>query len=253
MTLQNIHRWCWKQYSGRVACTIALFGAFFMTAGCDTDAPITVEEVPEFEGELILADEQPASGGAMTVTLEIAPPDAIDHPANPSGVPVSEEEADIHFEAQIRYTSAILGGRNAGDFVPYLHVVLNLTNRDSGETMRTPLVPHVGIAEGYHYAKNLALVDTLGASEAGYDAEVTITAPDDYGMGGMSAVSPGLIRHSDISPTDLSGTVLGPTPVVVSGSFLLGDFKTIVSEDVGGGYGAPAPAAEEEAGGGYAY
>ena len=228
----------WKQNAGWIAWMLLLSGALLMVAGCDSGADPAVEQVqfPEAGGELILEKNKPVSGGAMKVTLEIAPPDDIISPDNPVGGPLtSKAEADIHFEAQIRYTGAVLGGRNKGDFVPYLNVELVLTNRDSGKKSKTwALVPHVGIAEGFHYARNIALVETLGASEAGYDADVTITAPAPFGDPGASSISPGIVMHSDISDNqNIAGTLLGPDPVVISAGFILGDFKTIMSEEAG--------------------
>ena len=252
MTTKNM--WCWKHNAKRGALVVLLVGVIGMAVGCEGGARPAVESVPEFEGEILLAEEQPASGGAMQVTVEIAPPDDILAPEGQTGeASIPKEAADIHFEVQVRYTGVVLGGRNEGDFVPFLNVRLILTNRDTGETINTMLVPHVGIAEGYHYARNLALVETIGASEAGYDAEVTIRRPSEYGAAGMSPISPGLIKHSDISsPSDLTGTLLGPDPVVVSGGFILGDFKNIVPyEDVPST--PTASPAEEPAGGGYAY
>ena len=250
----------WKYNIERFAGMVILTTVLGMTVGCDSSARPAVEQVPDFTGELVLANDAPVSGGAMAVTLEIAPPDDILRATPATGKAlVTKEEADIHFEAQIRYTAGILGGRNEGDFVPYLNVSLTLTNRDSGKTLTTTLVPHVGIAEGYHYARNLALVDSLGASEAGYDADVTIDAPTEYGSPGTSDVSPGLIKHSDISGTnERAGTLLGTDSTVVSGGFILGDFKDIVSTEIGGntsgtGSGTSAPPPSLPPGGGYAY
>jgi hypothetical protein len=228
---------CWKQNAGWIAWMLLLSGVLLMAVGCDSGADPAVEQVqfPESGGELILTEDEPASGGAMKVTLEIAPPDDIVSPDNPVGGPLtSKAEADIHFEAQIRYTGAVLGGRNKGDFVPYLDVELTLTNRDSGKkSEKWRLVPHVGIAEGYHYGRNIALVETLGASEAGYDADVTINSPVPFGDASTSAISPGIVMHSDISDNqNIAGTLLGPAPVVISAGFILGDFKTITSEEM---------------------
>lgn len=258
---------CWKQNAGWIARMLLLSGTLLMAVGCDGDARPAVEQVqfPEFGGELILAEDEPTSGGAMKVTLEIAPPDDIDvpdsviekylnSPNNPVGSKAllqSKAESDIHFEAQIRYTGAVLGGRNEGEFVPYLGVALTLTNRDSGKSLNTTLIPHVGIAEGYHYARNIALVGTLGASEAGYDAEVTINNPVTFGDPDTSSISPGIVMHSDIAGSqNIAGTLLGPDPVVVSAGFILGDFKAITSEKMGE---EGASTISEPAGGGYAY
>ena len=234
---------------------MGLIGILSLLIGCDSNVPPAVETVPNFTGELVLVEDAPASSGNMTITLEVAPPDMILEPAEPVGGPLTPKTAaDIHFEAQIRYSGAVLGGKAEGEFVPYLNVNLKLTNRDTGKSLDTTLVPHVGIAEGFHYARNIALVDTLKASEAGYDAKVTITAPAQAGSSNQSAISPGIAMRSDISPThERSGAVFGTDPVVVTGGFLLGDFKTIGSSQGGTGGGVPLPPTEEATGGGYAY
>jgi len=224
----------WKYNAGWIAWMLLLSGALLMAVGCDAGADPAVEQVGNFAGELILAEDKPVSGGVMKVTLEIAPPDDIVSPINPVGGALTPRgKADIHFEAQIRYAKTLLGGRAVGEFVPYLDVELELTNRDSGKKSKTwTLVPHVGIAEGYHYARNIALVDTLGASEAGYDAKVTIRQPIPPGNSATTAISPGTVMQSDIAG-DVTGTLLGATPTVVRGGFILGDFKNIASEEMG--------------------
>ena len=255
MTMKN-----WQQNTTRIGIAIAVGSMLAFTTGCDeatdflqSDAPPAEEVVGEFRGDLLLESESPVSGGTMSVTIEIAPPDDIQVAATSTGEHhVSKEDADIFFETQIRYTGALLGGHNAGDFVPYLDVSVELTNRDTGESMKSPLVPHVSIAEGYHYGMNLALVDTLGASEAGYDATVTVNP---------ATVTSGIIKHSDISSqSDTSGTLLGNAPFVFETvGFGLGDFKNIVEIVVGGGDGEAAANTpnlsdeEEPAGSGYAY
>ncbi len=247
--------YCWQQNAGWIAWMLLLSGALLVAVGCDSGANPAFEQVkfPEAGGELVLTAGKLTSGGAMEVTLKIAPPDDIVSPDNPVGGTLSSKaEADIHFEAHVRYTGAFLGGRNKGDFVPYLNIELELTNRDSGkQSKKWTLVPHVGIAEGFHYARNIALVETLGASEAGYDVKVTIQAPTLFGDPDASSISSGIVMHSDLANNqNLTGTLLGPDPVVISTGFILGDFKTILSEAVGED---GASTGGEPVGGGYAY
>ena len=249
--------YCWQQNARWIAWMLLLSGALLVGVGCDSGANPALEQVqfPESGGELVLTADKLASGGAMKVTLEIAPPDDIVSPDNSVGGTLSSKaEADIHFEAHVRYTGALLGGRNKDDFVPYLNIELELTNRDSGnQSKKWTLVPHVGIAEGFHYARNIALVETLGASEAGYDGKVTIQSPTLFGDPDASSISPGIVMHSDLASThNLAGTLLGPDPVVISAGFILGDFKTVVSKVVGED-GVSVPVASEPPGGGYAY
>ena|GEM_PF-2151583 len=249
-----------EKYADQLVRIMGLIGILSLLIGCDSSSPpLAVETVPDFTGELILVEDAPASSGNMSITLEIAPPDMILEPTEPVGGGLTPKTAaDIHFEAQIRYSGAVLGGKAEGEFVPYLNVNLKLTNRDTGKSLDTTLVPHVGIAEGFHYARNIALVDTLKASEAGYDAKVTITAPVQAGSSQQTTISPGIAMRSDIAPAhERAGSVFGLKPVIVTGGFLLGDFKTIGSGKGGTGGGEAGevtlPPTEEATGGAYQY
>ncbi|MFQ5709101.1 MAG: iron transporter [bacterium] len=231
---------------------VAALLALAFAVACSDDGlptgPEELEKVPEFSGEVVILEDQPIAGGTMTATLEIAPPDNLFSPDGlPGGPQLPKSESDIHFEAQIRYTGDFLGGRVKGAYVPYLDIEVEIINNDTGAELETNLPPIVGLEEGFHYARNLALINSIGAAES-YRVEVTISAPhrfdgNDFPAG--STFPPGIALHSDM--TDLSGTVFGSEPVVLEGSFTLEDFLKITEEDEGEGDGGN----EDEGGTGY--
>lgn len=202
-----------------------------LALSCD-DTPLPAEEegvLPVLEGEVVVFDA-PIAGGAATAKLEIAPP----HHADDGGDHV--EGADYHFEAQIRYAAPVLGGRSAGDFVPYLQVELELVNLETGEEALVAMPPVVGIEEGWHYAADVDLDGSLGLSSAAYEAELKIRGSED------------VVLHSDLLGAE-AGTFFAPEEIVVEGFFTI--------EDLAGGSAEGEEEAQEPAapqpGMGYGY
>lgn len=98
-------------------------------------------------------------GGAVEAEIEAAPVDYT-VPAVLNGVPM-DGLADIHLELQLRYAAAgVLSSRNAGEFVPHQKIgvtIVNTTTSSADTTIELDLLPHVGRAEGWHYASNVLL------------------------------------------------------------------------------------------------
>jgi uncharacterized protein involved in high-affinity Fe2+ transport len=136
------------------------------STGGDTSS---VNHLPENFSEVLLIEEEIADGAVLAV-IEVAPPDQIETTSQPS---LPKADAQLHVEAQLRYTGQMLGGHVEGEFVPYLMVQLTIVNDTTGERLDTRLRPHVGVAEGWHYAANLM----LPGDSPTYSTTVTIEGP----------------------------------------------------------------------------
>ncbi|MEK6606276.1 MAG: iron transporter [Myxococcota bacterium] len=213
---------------------LTLIPTLLLLAACE-DQPIPTEatELPSLEEEVVVIDATPIAGGAATLKFEIA------SLTEAWGIPPADVAAGTyHFEAQIRYAGPLLGGRNAGDFVPYLDVALTLTNVDTGDAFEAPLLPVVGIAEGWHYATDLDLGSDVGVSRAGYEVGLTV------------GPAQGVVLHEDLLDST-AGTFFGAAPIAVRGFFTLDDLAAPeAAEDE-----APAakPKPKKTPGGGYGY
>jgi len=190
------------------------------------------QSMPEVTEEVVIFD-QPIAGGGATAKLEFAAiPDV--YPAD-----VAEQYRasgiDFHPEAHVRYTGPVLGGRAAGDFVPYLDVTIRLENLETGQSLEGPLVPGFGLRDGWHYMADINLDGSIGLSSAGYRAELKIEQAD------------GVVVHQDLLDAQ-RGTFLGTDPLTTSGYFTLEDLATPPQT------GEPADEPEEPAPGmGYGY
>lgn len=209
--------------------------ALLLFAGACEDRPVLTDALafPVLAEEVVIISGAPIAGGAATATVEFAPLFSAWGTS-----PSDERPGRYHLEAQIRYTGAMLGGRNEGDFVPYLGVQLAITNRDNEKAYTVELLPVVGVAEGWHYATDAELETVLGPSEAGYDVMLTIQPAAD------------VVIHSDLLDS-LQGTFLGSDDLLVSGFFTLEDLAAPAKEGTakdpskkagkpkapGGGYG----------------
>lgn len=210
------------------------FLLLLVLGGCE-DRPIPTEEVtlPALSGEVVVIDDAPIAGGAATVKFEIAPLD----PRLDGAEPV--EGADYHFEAQVRYAAPVLGGRAAGDYVPYLALDLDLVNVDTGGEFEFEMAPVVGIHEGWHYFVNVDLDGAVGLSEAGYNVEVVVKP------------IAGVVIHSDLLDSK-AGTFFGPDDTDVYGFFTLEDLAAPAEEDAAEEE-SEKPAKPKMPGGGYGY
>jgi len=195
------------------------------TGGCDggtsvTDASVPGQTRPQVP---VLLEERLVSGGFARVRLELLAPEHADAPAEILGGPwLPEPEADVRVELQVQSTTALLGGRHQGDFVPYLRVDLSITNKDTSQVLETTLVPAVSIARGLAYARNLALLETLGTAQGGYSVAVTIRRPAFAGEAEANAFSPGLVVDEDLVGS-VAGTLLGERPTQLNALVTLRD------------------------------
>lgn len=216
----------------------ALFGLFFFRPlsrrlfllsllalsllACNVEPLFTA--VPPFT-QLVLVKEAPVSAGGALATVSIEPPDAISFPsAEDAPLPGGNEllqvtQVDIYLQLDLRYAAAVQGGQKKGDFVPYAIVEASIQNLDTDETFETFLTPHVSMKTGYHYGKNISLLNTVGLSETGYSVQVTINPPAMFGDPdfsqealGASLLSPGLALASDFAPFS-QGTLFSLRPV----------------------------------------
>lgn len=207
----------------------------------DIDDPATgastasVADLPSSFSEVVLVETDIADGAVMAV-VEVAQPDQIEI-ASPPGLP--KDDAHLHFEVQLRYADQALGGRVAGEFVPYLQVDLRIVNDATGEVLETRLRPHVGLAEGWHYAANIA----LPGDSPTYTAQVTTTGPLPFdGTAPAESVDGTVVTRSDLTP-NLPGTLLDfATPVQLTATIRLDDIIAARIED---GDEAPTPAPDD--------
>ncbi len=84
------------------------------------------------------------------------------------------DEADIHLEADITALKNHPAGFGFGQFVPYLSVRYELTNKDTGETVSGSFMP-MNAGDGTHYGANIKM---LGAGK--YHLKYIIEAPKDF-------------------------------------------------------------------------
>jgi Fe2+ transport protein len=222
--------------------------------GCQVSALLT--EVPSFEGTIFLQKERLVSGGAITVSLALTSPElGLSFPSEilPGGNEEPGELADLHLSMTPLYTAAgVLGANKKNDFVPYLIVSAAIENLDDGARLDVLLVPEVSLLEGYHYGRNLRLIDSVGASEAGYKITLRIIPPALLGdasaiapeaslseqQQGASPLSPGIMLEPTLAPF-LLGTVFTTAPIggrqaaitTITGAFTLNDF--IAAEEEG--------------------
>jgi len=160
----------------------------------------SIQDLPNNFSEVLLVEEEIADGAVLAV-IEVAPPDQIETTFQPS---LPKADAQLHVEAQLRYTGQSLGGRVEGEFVPYLMVQLTIVNDVSGERLETRLRPHVGVAEGWHYAANIVLPGDAPT----YSTTVTIEGPLPFdGMSPDESVDSTIVARDDLTPS-LPGSLL---------------------------------------------
>jgi uncharacterized protein involved in high-affinity Fe2+ transport len=192
-----------------VVMLLAIGGAL-MVSSCAGDGELddsitgedtsSVHNLPNRFSEVLLMEEEIANG-AVLVVIEVAQPDQIET-ASLSSIP--QDDAQLLFETQLRYTDQMLGGRVAGEFVPYLMVNLAIVNDVTGERLDTRLRPHIGVAEGWHYAANII----LPGDSPTYSATVTIEGPLPFdGMVPGESVDGTIVTRHDLTPS-LPGSLL---------------------------------------------
>jgi len=160
----------------------------------------SVRNLPNRFDEVLLMEEEIANGAVLAV-IEVAQPDQIETASLPS---IPKDDAQLHFETQLRYIDQRLGGRVEGEFVPYLIVNLTMVNDVTGERLDTRLQPHIGVAEGWHYAANII----LPGDSPTYSATVTIEGPLPFdGMMPGESVDGTIVTRHDLTPS-LPGSLL---------------------------------------------
>ncbi len=125
--------------------------------------------------------EKAVFGGAITATVEVAPVDELT-PAYVNGQSTAAL-ADMLISVQLRAAQDnVFGARVAGEFIPYQTVRVQITNlsQAGSETLSVKLAPHVGQAEGWHYASNIALPPVASAGDPFGDLYgITVTLESD--------------------------------------------------------------------------
>lgn len=200
----------------------------------------SVNQLPASFREVLLMEEAIA-GGAVLAVIEVAPPDQI-QTASPPSIP--KDDAQLHVETQLRYTGPRFGGRVEGEFVPYLMVSLTLVNDTTGERLDTRLRPHVGVAEGWHYAANVV----LPGDSPTYSATVTIEGPIPFdGMAPDESVDGTIVTRRDLTP-DLPGSLLDfAASTQLHTTIRLADIIAARIDDTGGD-GDPPPGDDDGGG-----
>ena len=224
-----------------------------LLGGCLESTALT--EVPPFEGTIFLQKDLPISGGAIAVSLTLTSPElGVSFPTE--ALPGGNEEpgalADLHLSMTPLYTAAgVMGGNQEGDFVPYLIVSAAIENLDDGARADVILIPEVSSLEGYHYGRNLRLIDSVGVSEAGYKITLRIIPPALIGdasavapgaslgeqQQGTSPLSPGVMLEPALEPF-LQGSVFTLQPIggrqaaitTIASAFTLNDFVAAEEE-----------------------
>jgi hypothetical protein len=165
------------------------------TTGTTTGTTVDFNSFPE---KLLFTDR--ISRGAVEISLSVSPNKPLSViPFQASQVP------ELHFDADARYTGFGLGGRFAGEFVPYLRMNLQLTNPTTQERTQIDLVPTISLTDGLHYSRNLRLP---GLTDS-YEAALTVRGPEALTQSGGSENA--VAYNSDLTPAGLSGTVVQPS------------------------------------------
>jgi hypothetical protein len=234
--------------------------------GC-TIEPLTPQAVPAFTGKVVLLKDRPVASGGVSLTLELTPPDGLtsfpsaEEAPLPGGNEDTSFSSDLRIELEARYAAdKVQGGNKAGDFVPYLIAIASIENLDTGARLAVFLPPEVSLERGLHYGRNVALVEAVGVSEAGYKLTLQITPPalvsDDDALDksaplstqlrGRSPLSPGISLAPDLAPF-AQGTLFSVAPILARGAdvttlaaaFTLADF--VEAADGGAADGAEVP------------
>ena len=86
---------------------------------------------------------------------------AIKDDVTPRQQHLGESDTDIHIEARITWSTdervAIPAGAVRGGFVAYLAVYAEVENERTGEKAVVTLLPHLNLADNFHYARNMGL------------------------------------------------------------------------------------------------
>lgn len=199
----------------------------------------SVNQLPGSFSEVLLMEEEIADGAVLAV-IEVATPDQIEAVFSPS---IPKDDAQLHVEAQLRYTGQKLGGRVEGEFVPYLMVTLTIVNDTTGERLDTRLWPHIGVAEGWHYAANII----LPGDSPTYSTTVTLEGPIPFdGMVPDESVDDTIVTRLDLTPS-LPGSLLDfASPTLLHTTIRLADIIAArMDDDDGDGDGDPPPGGDD--------
>jgi uncharacterized protein involved in high-affinity Fe2+ transport len=172
--------------------------------------------MPQAAAQEKLLHEGTISGGRVAVVVELAPVDRLNPgvlngvlntaDSDGNGIPDHVQNANLHLEAQIRYAHGTpnIGARVAQEFVPFLRVTAFITNTTTAVTIAVPLLPHLGVAEGWHYASNVQFQgEPLNDV---YAITIRIDPPT------------GLAKHSDFAGAGEVGTLyVSRTEIALSG------------------------------------
>ncbi len=121
-------------------------------------------------------EEFPAGDPVEVNHMEIAAVYLMAVDMEPRGVMRPASQSDIHLEADIHATPGNPNGFGAGEWIPYLEVEFELTNRDTGETQSGVLLPMVAV-DGPHYGNNITM-----AGPGTYDLTFTVYNPEVNGF-----------------------------------------------------------------------
>ena len=125
----------------------------------------------------INAEEQIIGKGNLSNDIEIvfeaAPKDTL---YNNSRNVLSEKETDIHIEALVNWNNNInISGQLPEAFIPYLVILSEITNENTGEIRTIELTPHINLSDGFHYAQNIKLP---GLRTDSYKVKFTISVDE---------------------------------------------------------------------------
>lgn len=197
---------------------------------------------------LAIVDRRVA-GGLAAVKVEMFAPVSVDAPAGlDRGDFLTPAQADVRLETLVRTTAALMGGRAAGEAVPFLRVDLSITNLDDGRKIQTNLVPVIRLGGGMAYGRQLALVASIGAAQSGYAVRITIKRPAFFGDPDVEQHSPGVVLEDDLAMA-ATGTLFGERATIVDGFFTLEELAGTSTGGATPGTGATTGSSSGGAGG----
>ena len=93
----------------------------------------------------------------------------------PKSMHLSKDQTHVHIEARVNWDDEMIPeGTHGGGFVPYLHIIAQVTNQETKLSSFVDLLPHINLVDNFHYARNMSLpgkIDDL------YTVEFSIVRP----------------------------------------------------------------------------
>ena len=96
----------------------------------------------------------------------------------PQSINLNQNSTNVHIEARVNWDFVdVPKGTPKGGFVPYMRIMVTVTNRKTGLKTFIDLIPHINLVDNFHYARNIALP---GKIDDFYDVDFGVNPPGQY-------------------------------------------------------------------------